>query len=371
MGRTVTSAPTSPPRRYRFEDLTLDTGQRRLWRGEEEVQLSKLSFDFLHALVEAAPNLRTHDQLAEAVWGPRRVVTPENLSQRLMMLRQALGEHAEQPRYIEAVRGQGYRLIADVETLGPQAQPERFRPTHDLPLRESAAQSTRQRFNYAIVGLLALAVTVLVIDRLLLTERAVTMPAPSAGAAGVTPARVMIALPEGAHLAVDTEHPVLALSPGGSRLVFVAETNGLRRLYLRELAGVEARPIPGSDGAAAPIFSPDGNRIGFVAGGFKRVAVDGGVPVVVLRAADIRNRRARSWSEQPKGAAGACAIRLKLAIRGRSTSLDRPAESARARATEPSPIGMTVAPPPWRSLRKAQQLQWRSPHLRTSQGREA
>jgi DNA-binding winged helix-turn-helix (wHTH) protein len=92
-----------------------------LWRGNEEIQVSKLSFDFLRALVEAAPNLLTHDQLAEAVWGPRRVITPENLSQRLMTLRQAIGEQAEQPRYIEAVRGTGYRLLPTVETVGSEA----------------------------------------------------------------------------------------------------------------------------------------------------------------------------------------------------------------------------------------------------------
>ena len=113
----MTSAPTSPPRRYQFADLTLDTGQRRLWRGDQEIRLSKLSFDFLRALVEAAPNLLTPDRLVETVWGPRRVITPENLSQRLMTLRQAIGEEAERPRYIEAVRGQGYRLIPDVEAV--------------------------------------------------------------------------------------------------------------------------------------------------------------------------------------------------------------------------------------------------------------
>jgi DNA-binding winged helix-turn-helix (wHTH) protein len=121
----VTSAPTSPPRRYRFEDLTLDTGQCRLWRGEQEVRLSKLSFDFLRALVEAAPNLLTPDQLAETVWGPRRVITPENLSQRLMMLRQAIGEEADNPRYVEAVRGQGYRLLPRVEIATEDTDPPR------------------------------------------------------------------------------------------------------------------------------------------------------------------------------------------------------------------------------------------------------
>ena len=104
----------APRQRYRFDDLTLDVGQRRLWRGSEPIALSKLTFDLLRALVESAPNLVTHDQLSQQVWGSRRIVTPENLSQRLMMLRQAIGDPADHPRYIEGVRGQGYRLIPKV-----------------------------------------------------------------------------------------------------------------------------------------------------------------------------------------------------------------------------------------------------------------
>src|SRR5829696_4122300 len=103
-----------PRQRYRFDDLTLDVGQCRVWRDGQPIQLSKLTFDLLRVLVEAAPNLVTHDQLARHVWGARRIVTPENLSQRLMMLRQAIGDPADRPRYIEGVRGLGYRLIPAV-----------------------------------------------------------------------------------------------------------------------------------------------------------------------------------------------------------------------------------------------------------------
>ena len=101
-------------RRYRFDDLTLDVGQCRVLRDGQPIQLSKLTFDLLRVLVEAAPNLVTHDDLAQQVWGPKRIVTPENLAQRLMLLRQAIGDPADRPRYIEGVRGLGYRLIPKV-----------------------------------------------------------------------------------------------------------------------------------------------------------------------------------------------------------------------------------------------------------------
>lgn len=100
--------------RYRFDELTLDIGRRQLLRGTETIALSKLSFRLLGALVEAAPNLVTHEELAVKVWGPRRIVAPENLAKRVMILRRALGDRADAPRYVAGVRGEGYRLLPEV-----------------------------------------------------------------------------------------------------------------------------------------------------------------------------------------------------------------------------------------------------------------
>ncbi len=91
-------------------------------RGHEELPLSKLTFALLRALVEAAPNLVSQVELADRVWGPRRVVTPENLAKRVMRLREALGDQAGEPRYVEGLRGQGYRLIPRVELVAFDAE---------------------------------------------------------------------------------------------------------------------------------------------------------------------------------------------------------------------------------------------------------
>ena len=52
---------------YQVGDLTLDLGQRQVRRGEESLQLGGLTFDLLRALVESAPNMVSHDELAEMV----------------------------------------------------------------------------------------------------------------------------------------------------------------------------------------------------------------------------------------------------------------------------------------------------------------
>jgi len=75
----------------------------------------------------------------------------------------------------------------------------------------------------------------------------------------------------------------LALSPDGRTLVFSAETEGGNsnsQLYRRPMDRAEAEVIPGTEGASAPFFSPDGRWIAFWAGGWlKRIPLEGGLPI--------------------------------------------------------------------------------------------
>ena len=109
----VDASSSSVPRQYVFEDVVLDTGQRRVWLHDDVLPLSKLTFDLLLLLAQRAPNLVSHAEAAQKVWGPRRVVTPETLAQTVLRLRHRLGDSAASPRYIESVRGEGYRLAKD------------------------------------------------------------------------------------------------------------------------------------------------------------------------------------------------------------------------------------------------------------------
>jgi eukaryotic-like serine/threonine-protein kinase len=85
-----------------------------------------------------------------------------------------------------------------------------------------------------------------------------------------------------------------AISPDGRRLVFVASGDGQPLLWLRPLDAVTAQPLPGTEGASYPFWSPDSRSVGFFAGGkLKRVDIGGGAPQTL---ADAINGRGGTWS---------------------------------------------------------------------------
>lgn len=108
---------------FRVGDLHIDTGRQRVTRDGNPIALPKLSYDLLMALVRAAPNLLSIDAMMGEVW-PRLVVSPETVSQRIKLLRDALGDDPRHPRYVEGLRGRGYRLIPAVERTAPPSAEE-------------------------------------------------------------------------------------------------------------------------------------------------------------------------------------------------------------------------------------------------------
>jgi TolB-like protein/DNA-binding winged helix-turn-helix (wHTH) protein/lipoprotein NlpI len=101
--------------RYRVDDLEIDAGTREVRRGDELLDLPGLSFNLLLALVRAAPNVLSHDDLEELAWDGRPV-SPETITQRVKLVRDALNDSSESPRYISVIRGHGYRMKAPVST---------------------------------------------------------------------------------------------------------------------------------------------------------------------------------------------------------------------------------------------------------------
>jgi eukaryotic-like serine/threonine-protein kinase len=92
----------------------------------------------------------------------------------------------------------------------------------------------------------------------------------------------VIPLPTDTRLRVSPQRPSMAFSPDGRKLVFRAIQGRHSQLYLREIGQSNATPIPGTEGAFDPFFSPDGEWLAFFVGNqLKKVALTGGAPTVL------------------------------------------------------------------------------------------
>jgi serine/threonine protein kinase/Tol biopolymer transport system component len=110
--------------------------------------------------------------------------------------------------------------------------------------------------------------------------------------------RFSITLPQGQQLAGLESGPIVALSPDGTHLAYVARQGGVAQIYLRAMDSLEAKPIPGNEGATNPFFSPDSQWLGFFADGkLKKVSVSGGA-VLTLTPVGYPAYRGVSWGSQ-------------------------------------------------------------------------
>lgn len=104
-----------PRATVRFGLFELDLQARELHRGGMRIRLAPQPFDLLTALLEQPGTVVSRDVLQQRLWPPNTFVDYEQgLNKTVRKLREALGDSAESPRYIETVQKNGYRFIAPV-----------------------------------------------------------------------------------------------------------------------------------------------------------------------------------------------------------------------------------------------------------------
>jgi eukaryotic-like serine/threonine-protein kinase len=102
--------------------------------------------------------------------------------------------------------------------------------------------------------------------------------------------------PERGQFSFGTNVGGIALSPDGRNAAFVATVDGKTALWVQPLDGAVARPLPGTEGAASPFWSPDGKSIGFIAGSgnkLLRVEAIGGTPLAICT---VPSARGGTWT---------------------------------------------------------------------------
>lgn len=92
--------------------IKLDAGSRRIWRDNQEVQLSQKEFDLLACLMRNRGLALTRDILLERVWGMDYVGDGRTVDVHVRWLREKIETDPSSPEYIQTVRGIGYRFDA-------------------------------------------------------------------------------------------------------------------------------------------------------------------------------------------------------------------------------------------------------------------
>jgi anti-anti-sigma factor len=116
-------------RGYRFGPFEVCSETGELGKNGRRIHLQHKPFQILVALLEQCGKLVTRESLRQRLWPADTFVDFDNgLNTALSKLREALGDAAEKPRYIETLERRGYRFVAPVEEFGTQGT----RPLREL-----------------------------------------------------------------------------------------------------------------------------------------------------------------------------------------------------------------------------------------------
>jgi DNA-binding winged helix-turn-helix (wHTH) protein/tetratricopeptide (TPR) repeat protein len=139
---------------YDFAEFRVDPGERVLKRGAEPVPLPPKAFDILLVLVQRSERLTLKDDLMKIVW-PDTFVEESNLTQNIFLLRKALGETAQEARFIVTVPGKGYRFAVKAkEVVAEEPLPPSEAP--HPPRRPALTPKWRSKLAWAGLGAILL-----------------------------------------------------------------------------------------------------------------------------------------------------------------------------------------------------------------------
>jgi len=106
-----------PSGRLRFGVFEVDLRTGELTKRGVRVRLQQQPFQVLTSLVERPGELVTREELRDKLWGRTVVDFDHGLNKAINKIRDALGDSAENPRFVETVARRGYRFLADVTPM--------------------------------------------------------------------------------------------------------------------------------------------------------------------------------------------------------------------------------------------------------------
>src|ERR1044072_8395500 len=109
-------------RLLRFEAFELDVRSRELRKGQNRIRLQEQPFEILRMMLERPGDVVTREELARRLWPDGTYVDFEHsLNAAVKRLRAALGDDADNPRFVETLPRRCYRFVAAAMAIEPPA----------------------------------------------------------------------------------------------------------------------------------------------------------------------------------------------------------------------------------------------------------
>jgi eukaryotic-like serine/threonine-protein kinase len=185
---------------FRFGLFEADPNSGDLLKQGQHVRLQDQPFRMLILILERPGEVVTREELREKLWPTNTFVEFDNgLNVAVKKIRDALGDIAESPRFVETVPRRGYRFIAPVSIKAPESASRLpvLSPPHDSVLQSRAPAASRGKWrHYGFpAALFAIALFALLIFIRIKRHEAVQSPAPATVAGTtVTPRRIVAVL---------------------------------------------------------------------------------------------------------------------------------------------------------------------------------
>jgi Tol biopolymer transport system component/DNA-binding winged helix-turn-helix (wHTH) protein len=210
------------------------------------VPLTSKAFDTLVVLVENRDRVVTKDELLEAVWHDV-IVEEGNLTQQIFLIRRALGDTAQQPRYIVTVPGHGYRFTAGVKEIVPEI-------ASDPVTAKAVHNNTSRPWHVRPVAFVAVGILMLGLGGMWLLR---VFRGPAAPVAAMRMVQ----------LTALSGYEIGSVSPDGRQVLFewTGEGRSDRDIYVQVVGSSDPHPLttdPADD--VAPMWSSDGSQIAYV-----------------------------------------------------------------------------------------------------------
>jgi len=113
--------------RIRFDQFTVDSETRQLFRDLEEIHVSPKAFDLLCTLIAQRPGVVTKQDLFARIW-PNTFVAEANLNVIVGEVRRAIADDARAPRFIRTAHGVGYAFCGEATDIERAESPEGVLP---------------------------------------------------------------------------------------------------------------------------------------------------------------------------------------------------------------------------------------------------